>query len=291
MNDLFLQKLKKIRLIIADLDGTLLNENSKLSIKTINTVERLRKQGIEFTIATGRLDYMAKLFACQLNLNLPIISCNGGIISFPQHHPKKVIKESILNFSEAYLLTKYYLENDFDFLIYTNTGIYCRQNSQRMSVHKYYAKMLKMHCNDVFNKYFIEKELLNDFYQKQYDENFKIVKFYVQTPREKLDEAIKFTKYNTSFETAISWHGSFDVMAEGISKAEGIKMICRQYGYDIKEVACFGDHGNDIEMLQAAGLSFAMGNATEDVKNISDMICKSNKLDGVAMTIQQLFIK
>ena len=72
-----------IKLVVSDLDGTLLNRTSRLDSNTVRAVKSLNEEGILFTFATGRIDLNTWHFAKQLNLQLPIISCNGALIRYP----------------------------------------------------------------------------------------------------------------------------------------------------------------------------------------------------------------
>lgn len=71
------------KLFVADMDGTLLDDNKKLSDKNIKTIKKLKDFGIEFALATGRHDSMIKSYLKHLDLHVPVISCNGAIVREP----------------------------------------------------------------------------------------------------------------------------------------------------------------------------------------------------------------
>ncbi len=85
------------------------------------------------------------------------------------------------------------------------------------------------------------------------------------------------------------WHDFFaDCTAYGINKATGIDTICNYYGIDVCHTAAFGDGGNDIEMLEHAGIGVAMGNASDEVKEHADMVTDHVDHDGVAKALARL---
>ncbi|MCR5445006.1 MAG: Cof-type HAD-IIB family hydrolase [Bacteroidales bacterium] len=80
-----------------------------------------------------------------------------------------------------------------------------------------------------------------------------------------------------------------DIVAAGNSKAIGMEAICRHYGIRQEETLAFGDGGNDIEMLEWAGIGVAMGNAEEEVKKHADIVTTSVDDEGIEHAINQLF--
>lgn len=86
------------------------------------------------------------------------------------------------------------------------------------------------------------------------------------------------------------WHPAFtDIVAAGNSKAAGMEAICRHYGILQSETLAFGDGGNDIEMLQWAGIGVAMGNADEIVKKAADLVTADVDHEGIEETVNRLF--
>ena len=85
------------------------------------------------------------------------------------------------------------------------------------------------------------------------------------------------------------WHPAFtDIVAAGNSKAAGMDAICRHYGIRQEETLAFGDGGNDIEMLQWAGIGVAMGNAADDVKAVADMVTTDVDNEGIEHAVNRL---
>ena len=87
------------------------------------------------------------------------------------------------------------------------------------------------------------------------------------------------------------WHPAFtDVVAAGNSKAVDMEAICRHFGIRQEETIAFGDGGNDIEMLQWAGVGIAMGNADDSVKQHADLVTTDVDSEGIEHAVNQLLI-
>lgn len=82
----------------------------------------------------------------------------------------------------------------------------------------------------------------------------------------------------------------FDMNPEGITKAEGISQVISRLGISRDEVMAFGDGGNDIEMLEFAGIGVAMGNATEPLKACADYVTLTVDNDGISHALRHFGI-
>ena len=110
------------KMVVLDLDDTLLNKEHKLTENTVDTISYLKNKGIKVTIATGRMYVSALPFAEKLKIELPIISYNGAYVCDPINDkvifhksiPEKIVKEIILEAEKANLhLNLYYKDNFF----------------------------------------------------------------------------------------------------------------------------------------------------------------------------------
>lgn len=83
--------------------------------------------------------------------------------------------------------------------------------------------------------------------------------------------------------------GYFDVVQPGVSKATGIRVLMDAFGIDASEVMAFGDAGNDADMLRLAGVGVAMGNASDELKSIADLVCDPCEEQGVLKVLEEVF--
>lgn len=92
---------------------------------------------------------------------------------------------------------------------------------------------------------------------------------------------------NLSGVDACRWHPAFaDFTAAGVSKAKGLREIALHHHLDIAHTMAFGDGGNDIAIIQAAGIGVAMGNANDDVKTVADYVTTSVDEDGISHALR-----
>ena len=80
-----------------------------------------------------------------------------------------------------------------------------------------------------------------------------------------------------------------EIMAKGISKADALERYCAHLGITPQETIAFGDNYNDVEMLEAAGISCVMGNAPEEILRRFPLHTADNDHDGIAEALEQLF--
>lgn len=83
--------------------------------------------------------------------------------------------------------------------------------------------------------------------------------------------------------------GYFDVVQPGVSKATGIRVLMDAFGIDASGVMAFGDAGNDADMLRLAGVGVAMGNASDELKSIADIVCDPCEEQGVLKVLEEVF--
>ena len=72
-----------------------------------------------------------------------------------------------------------------------------------------------------------------------------------------------------------------EIIPRGIDKGRGMELVCRYYDAGLQDTIAFGDSMNDLEMMQAAGISVAMGNACQTLKDMADTVCEEVWKDGI----------
>ena len=80
-----------------------------------------------------------------------------------------------------------------------------------------------------------------------------------------------------------------DIMPKNVSKGEAIKELCKYLNIDVSETVVFGDGLNDIEMFKTGGYTVAMGNAADEIKELADVVTKTNNEAGVAYELNKIF--
>ncbi len=261
-----------IKLIASDMDGTLLDDKKQLPPDFYDTIDRLCEKGVRFTVASGRT-YAAveHLFPEEYRTKIDYICDNGAYIV----HEGKLVSLTPLSRSDFEEFVRAADEiGGFKLLVCAVGGTYHLHDTEDFN--KEVAKFYKNHieCDDLLAiKDTIYKLAVCDMQGAQ------------QRGKPALD-AVFGDRLNIQVSGPI-W---MDVMAGGVSKGSALKTLSETLGIDRGEVMAFGDYYNDMDMLQTAGVSFAMENGNDDIKKITTHIAESNNRSGVTKAIRQFVL-
>ncbi len=265
------------KLIVTDMDGTLLNSKSNVSERTKRALQGLHKKGVHIAIATGRIYTTAKIYGEQLGIVTPIICSNGAIVK--NLKDDKIIFSQPLKKEDAIKIIDICKENNMYFYFYSHDTIYSESEERRLLYFSEWGKTLN-------EKDQIKIEIISD--SKKIIENDTIYKFGVQhDDMVKLESITNIIKSNLDVETHKSWLDLVDVMDRGVSKGKAVERLANSLGVKREEIITIGDNENDLSMLEYAGLGVAMGNAIDKVKDMADYITDTNDNDGVAKVIEK----
>jgi Cof subfamily protein (haloacid dehalogenase superfamily) len=270
------------RLVISDLDGTMLDENGRISPENIAAVAELAEHGIGFTIATGRLEVMAQAFISQLMVRLPVISCNGAIIRDTQ--TGNVLYKSTLQTGDVLELTDWLVRHHLDYLCYTPEQVYYPANSRRIErFHRYNEIAAETGINPV-------PLVLLDEGSDQLLQN-EFIKVLAILPEPEDHQAMAgYLGSHPSLGGVLSWADAMDITAAGINKGRGLVKLAEILGISTSEIVAFGDNDNDVALLSTAGLGIAMDNASEAAIAVSQLITDSHRQSGVAAGIRKYIL-
>ncbi|MDE5621253.1 MAG: HAD family hydrolase [Ruminococcus sp.] len=263
------------RLYISDLDGTLLNNDARLSDFTVKAVNGLVEKGMRFTFATARSVYSAKPITSALNINIPYILMNGVSIYNPLND--RYIKNEYISPETSSEIIGVFRENDlkcFMYKIHNDVLIayFTEINSQVMNS---FAEVRKNN----YNKPFVQCADLADHADEE-TVYFTVTGEYERLLPVKIGiEKIKGINHAFYRDT---YTGKYylEIFSESASKANGIKYLRNEYGFD--EIVCFGDNLNDLTMFEESDIKIAVGNAVNELKESADFVTLPNENDGVA---------
>lgn len=273
--------MKNIKLCIFDLDGTLLNSDKEITEKTLNTIKKLKENNIKYTIATGRIDTLARKYQRQIQSDLPIISCNGSLI---RDMGNKIYYMKTLDFNTVKSIFNFFTSSNIHFLFYTENLILSTKNNPREEFLKKYNETANK--EDRFNI-----EILDDNIDKYSNIKFLKSLTYIENRTKLLETQDILLKNFKELSIVSSDYTLLDLMPPNTTKGSGVENLCKILNLSKDEICVFGDNFNDLEMIQFAGTSVAPSNAEENIKNISTYITKSNDEDGVAYAIEEYILK
>ncbi len=269
------------KLIVSDLDETLLNDDHLVGQRNHDAILKARKEhGIKFVPATGRGFLQIQPELKELGLNdlegEYVISFNGGALS--ENKNNRVIDFKGLPFAKMKEIFEAGLNFNVCQHVYTADALY------------------------VFNVGDLEKKRLTDLKLEVVYCQGNNVDFLKDTPIAKILYQSEDVSYLMSLEeklksitnkcTAVSYSSNryMEFNALGVDKGQGLIDLANKLGIDIKDTIAVGDNYNDISMLKVAGLAVAANNAVDDVKAICDYVTEANNNEGVVAELIERFI-
>lgn len=249
-----------IKMVLTDLDHTLLRQDGSISDETLKAISEARAAGIKFAIATARYWIGAERYIDLLKPDYEITT-DGTLI----HSGDRCIYSCGFDEDTTNLIIRCLLEKVPGSEITAAAGKCVYWNS------KHIARSEKLH-----------KAVYNDYSSPLDVRANKIV---AELPDEKTAKDIadqtgcRLQSYRSE-----NWYA---FMPEGSGKIAAIKALSQISGIPLESIAAFGDDTNDIEMLKLCGKGIAVSNAVPEVLKIADEITSSNDEDGVAKWITE----
>lgn len=280
-----------IKMIASDMDGTLLSSHLAISETNKEAVLEARAQGIEFMVATGRAYSEAKPALDDAGIKCCMITGNGAQI-FDENG------EAIVTFSIDKKTTKEIMttlrEKNLYFELMTTNGVYAESQPQRV---ENFATLLANQVPHLTFKMAIAMasthlNMLPVHYINNYDdllvddsvEILKVIAFSDEGPKLLRPIADELEANGPLYVTA-SFPNNIEINHKDAQKGNAVKLMAEKRGIELEDVMTIGDNFNDVSMLKVAGVSFAMGNAEEDVKKIAKYEADTNMNHGVGKAI------
>lgn len=265
----------KYKMLVLDLDDTLLRDDHSISEHNRKCLMQAQEQGVFVVLASGRPTSAMLKYAQQLELERfgsYIISYNGAIITdMKQNVP---IFEQSLSKEEIHDLHDFSLEHDLHIITYKDNAIVSETESKYIDVEKDLTGLPinKVNCfKSEINNPAVKCILLNE----------------PEYLKEK-EQVLKNTKQDLS--VAISKPFFLEVMPQGIDKAASIQRLANKLGIKQSEIIAVGNADNDLTMVEYAGLGVWVDNVTPNIRDKADIIVASNNNDGVAEVVEKYLI-
>jgi Cof subfamily protein (haloacid dehalogenase superfamily) len=286
------------RMVALDLDGTLLNSRHKLSETTIACLRRLHQEGFRIVIATGRAITTVYEVIRDLNLPhpIPVVCSNGAQGYFCQPQADGTIDKELLFSTPVPLVVAQKtaaLSKELGVVCQTYIGEDIWANPR--APHHYEKTELYMELTGSQTRYVQDdfEAALNaqGLPSKQLvlcrneEQDFILERFQEELAQEPY--LIDGGKRATIVRGNLGWF--LEILHPLVNKGNGLKRMCDHLNQPIEQCLAFGDGDNDVEFLQMAGKGYAMKNARDVVKDITDEVIPfTNDEDGVAMTLMAL---
>ena len=262
-----------IRLVVSDVDGTLVTEDKRLTEGTRAAVRRLGENGIGFTVVSSRPPFGMTSVIEGLDLKLPIGAFNGGTIVAPD-----------LSEIEAHAIAADVAQDASRRLAAAGVGVWVFAHGRWLindpdGPHVDHERHTIAH----------DPTVVPDFGDNLVHAG-KIVGVSEDPALLANCEAELAAAYAGRATVARSQAYYLDITPVGLDKGTFLMALSRLTGIPTEEIAVFGDRENDIPMLKAGGLSFAMGNGSPAARAAARHVTASNEEDGVAAGIEEFIL-
>lgn len=264
------------KMIVMDLDDTLVKADGTISERTINAVQKAQENGIYVVLASGRAESGIFPVAKQLNLcenTGYVLSFNGGkIFKYGENTP---VYECGVNEEQIKLLYKLGVENDVSVLTYSSTQVIASRIDEYVELEGTLANM--------------PVRIAENFTEESPKVVGKIM--YLAEPKHLLEVKEKLAPIlEKDLYAATSKPFFLEYTNKTVNKGKSLIKLAEIVGVKIEEIIACGDGNNDISMLETAGLGVAMENASDKVKGHADIVTKSCENDGVAHIIEKILL-
>ncbi len=264
------------KLLVVDVDGTLLDKNGTISAVDRETLARAGDLGIQVSLSTGRAIKACSSVLRQLSLDGYHVFFDGALVSNPGQDEEvyvrpisEVVVRQAIDFAHS---------NDISLELYSDTYYFVERETWSTDAHRQF--------------FGIQPTIVN--FARLWNQERIIKGGLVASSPQEADRARSFCLH---FENSLkfSWARTpaypgvdfINILTPGVSKGKALEALTSHLGITLAEVIAIGDGVNDISLLSAAGLAVAMGNAPDEVKKVADYVTLDVGHNGVAAAIDK----
>lgn len=266
---------KPIRLVIADVDGTLVTHDKILTQRAIQSVFKMREAGIQFAITSGRPPRGMAMLVEPLKIDEPVAGFNGGVVTKPDL--VTVLRQNVLPPEVVKKVVQQILEHQLDVWIYTDTSWLVRDvNALHVAREQWTVKF---------------DPVVTDKLETLVDKVAKVVG--VSDDLEAVAGCEKDVQQacGASVSAARSQPYYLDVTHPNANKGEVVKIMSELLKIPPEEIATIGDMPNDVLMFVKSGISIAMGNASPEVQKSATYVTTSSEDEGFANAMEKFILQ
>lgn len=271
-----------VKLVVTDLDGTLLSSDKTIARGNLEAASRLRAAGIHVTVASGRPHQMIQAYVRQLGVDVPVICSNGAILY--DCAAERTVEAVKLRRDASLKILGAARRIEADYLAYTEKRVWFTESSRRVGRIEEFNRIAKMAGDSTMDISFfagshvaaMDEGILKILVVERGGDDVGLMR----AAAENVDGILLETPEN----------GALEINDAGAGKGNGVRRLCKHLGIAPHEVCVFGDWYNDMSMFEAAGYSVAMDNALYELKRIATVITDSNDMGGFARAVGQYIL-
>jgi len=263
-----------IELLALDVDGTLIDEFLSIPDRIREAVLQVHQRGVTVTLATGRMFQSATPFARELEIEAPLICYQGGLIQAP--NARKPLYRATMDRDIVRDALAWRAQQGWHAVLYADDALFI---SEWRYPESFYQDLLGENLYKVDNL----ASLL---------EHCEPVKFlFIADPPEadQIERAMR-QRFGGQMEVVRSHANFVEGNPLGVSKGDALRRLADHLVVPQAQVMAIGDQGNDVPMLEWAGISVAMGNASLEAKAAADWVAPSFSEHGAAVAIKRFIL-
>lgn len=283
-----------IQIIASDMDGTLLNDKMVISPVNAAAVKKAQAAGVHFIVSSGRGYTEIKPLIDNAGFNCPLITLNGAQV-FDEEG--KLLSSAAISDHLSSKIMHFLKKQKLYFEVITSKGIYSDNQSKRI---ENFAELLTNINPETPFKLAVSlaaarMELMNvnytdDYFKLAADPHisiYKIVAFSSEGPKV-LDPIKQKIQQFDSLTVTSSSDSNIEINHVNAQKGAALQAYADRLNVPMDNVMAIGDNNNDLSMLKVAGVSYAMDNAINSVKQTAKRLTTTNVADGVAQAINEV---
>jgi len=262
-------------MLVLDMDDTLLTDDHKISDLNKKVLLEAQAKGVYVVLASGRPTSAMTAYAKELELDLNdsyMLSYNGAIIS--RVKDDLVLFEQKLTPEQIHELYDYSVKMKTHIITYLDEEIISETDSEYIEIEKEITGMPHLKVSsfkDAVDRPAVKCILLEDpAYLKEVEKDLKAAMPHLSV--------------------SMSKPFFLEVAQNGIDKAASLKLLAEKLGIHQSEIIAVGNAGNDLTMIEYAGLGVWVDNVTPELRDKADLIVASNNNDGVAEVVQKYIL-
>jgi len=263
-----------VRLVIADVDGTLVTQQKVLTERAHVAVQKLRSAGILFTITSGRPPKGMKMLIDELHLTEPIAAFNGGILVNPD---LSLIRENFLAAEVAAQVIPVITDHKLDVWLYSDKEWFVRDPQAPHVAREQWTVKFPPTVVDRFDN-LLDRVAKIVGVSDDYDAVARCEKDVQQAGGDRLSAARSQPYY-------------LDVTHPNANKGQVVLMLSELLKIPPDQIATIGDMPNDVLMFRKSGISIAMGNASPEVQQSATFVTTSNEDEGFANAMERFVLQ
>lgn len=262
-----------IRLIVTDVDGTIVGKDEVLCEEMVEFVRDLRRRGIDYTLATGRVEGLVRPYVEKLGILLPYVACNGGTIACQgrilerKTIPLEPLRRIIETADEMGMSVLYSVEGREEAFRETD---YVKE---QQALHGRYLKPAPIQ-EEQWQSLRVEKVIVM---AKVRDGSIGVI----ETLCRELAPAVGYKRYANK---------ALDILNPEASKENGVRNLARRLGVSMDQVLFAGDDLNDVASIREAGVGVAVANAQTCAKEAADYVSAGSCYKGVIEAVEKYML-